>query len=43
LMGWLCGLAPTKCCRGKMNSGRRESNMELLPASDYNVMGDDGE
>ena len=43
LMGWLCGLAPTKCCRGKTHRGRRESNMELLPASDYNVMGDDGE
>ena len=43
LMGWLCGLAPTKCCRQKTHRGRRESTMELLPASDYNVMGDDGE
>ena len=43
LMGWLCGLAPTKCCRGKTRRDRRESTVELLPESEYAVMDDDGE
>ena len=43
LMGWLCGLAPTLCCRQKARRDRRESAVELLPESGYAVMDDDGE
>lgn len=41
LVGWLHALGLTLCCRWMKHRGRRESNMELLPASDYKVMVDD--
>ena len=43
LMIWLRARAPKMCCQWKKHRSRRESNMELLPASDYSIMDDVGE
>ena len=43
LMIWLRARAPKMCCQWKKHRSRRESRMELLPASDYSMMNEDGE